>query len=104
MLRSARQLGLGKLADNAKSAAMTLRKSGLSLKRARDRSAISTLLRPFEQHYYDQLRQDAYKCLYDFFSSSEAFVPYVLNCQRMDRDGGNPFDPKEWRPPKFKGV
>jgi len=104
MFRSLRKLGMAKLVDFTKKAATALRRSGRSLHRKQDRSAISGLLRPFEDIYFKRLRTQAYSRLYRHIISSEAFIPYMLNCERMEKEGGNPFDPKEWTPEKLKDL
>jgi hypothetical protein len=98
------KLGLHKLIDNVKRAAAALKKSGLLLGRETDHAAISHLMRPFEDKYYNKLRENAYARLYRFIGSSRMFLPYALNCARMEKEGGNPFDPKEWTPEKLANL
>jgi len=81
-----------------------LRRAHLSLKRKADHQAIDEILKPFERTYFDRLRRGAYARMYQFIMASDAFIPYALNCQRMQKKGGNPFDPKEWTPEKMKGF
>jgi hypothetical protein len=104
LYRSARILGLTKLVENAQAAATALRQSGLSLKREGDREAITEVLKPFEKRYYDQLRDTAFARMHRLLISCDVFIPYGLNCQRMEEDGGNPFDPKEWTPEKIRSL
>src|SRR5262245_49868384 len=66
MERSLQQLGLVKLTTLAAQAADALRQSGLTLGRQSDHSRISALMRPFEDKYYDELRDRAYARLYRF--------------------------------------
>jgi hypothetical protein len=104
MERSMGKLGLHKLVENVKRAAAALKKSGLSLGRKANRAALSALMRPFEDKYSNKLRENAYARLYRFIGSSRAFLPYALNCARMEKEGGNPFDPKEWTPEKMANL
>jgi hypothetical protein len=104
LYRSARKLGLTKLVDNAHAATAALRRAGVSLKRKSDQEVIDEILKPFERMYFDRLRHGAYARMYRLISASDAFIPYALNCQRMQKEGGNPFDPKEWTPAKMKGL
>ena len=104
LFRSARKLGLTKLVDHVQTAAIAVRKAGLSIKDKFDQRAIANVLKPFEKRYYDRLRRDAYERMYRLICGSDAFTPYALNCQRMQKDGGNPFDPKEWTPAKMKNL
>ena len=92
------------LRENAKKATAALRKSGLSPGRKKDGQAISALMRPFEDKYHRRLRERAYARLYRFLASHKAFLPYALNCARIEKCGGNPFDPKEWTPEKLKTL
>ena len=104
MERSLQQLGLDKLIALAAQAADALRQSGFTLGRKRDHSRISALMHPFEEKYYDELRDRAYARLYKFLSASQSFLPYALNLARMERDSGNPFDPKEWSAEKMTAL
>jgi hypothetical protein len=104
LYRSARKLKLTKLVENAQAAAAALRRAGLSLKRKTDWQAISEILKPFERKHHKRLRRTAYARMNRLISSSDVFIPYALNCQRMQKDGGNPFNPKEWTPAKMKGL
>ena len=104
MEHSLEQLGLTNLIELAGRASDALSQAGLSLERRRDEPAISTLMEPFEEEYYDKLRDPAYARLHKFMSSSRAFVSYARNCARIDRTGGNPFDPKEWTPEKMAAL
>jgi hypothetical protein len=104
IFRSARKLGQHDLVENAKKAAAALRHSGLVRGRRRDHSAVSDLMRPFEDRYFGQLRGRAYARLYRFIASRKAFLPYALNCARMGKEGGNPFDPREWTAEKLRAL
>jgi len=104
MERSLQQLGLDKLIALAAQAADALRQSGLTLGRKSNHSRISALMRPFAEKYYDELRDRAYARLYKFLSACQSFLPYALNLARMERDSGNPFDPKEWSAEKMAAL
>jgi len=104
MYRSARKLGLTKLVKNAQDAQVALRQASLSLTRKADEEGISKILRRFERRYFDQLRRPAYARMCRLIGGSDAFIPYALNCQRMEREGGNPFNPREWAPDKMSSL
>ena len=103
IFRTLRKLGLSKLVENTKEAAAAFRKSGLRLGVGPDWQAVSALMRPFEKVYYRQLRLPAYARMHRLLSS-KAFLPYALNCHRLDKEGGNPLDPKEWTAKKLKSL
>ena len=104
MYRSARKVGVTGLVEMAKGAAAAVKKAGLSPKQREHRESVNALLRPFEKRYYYEIRDRAYARLYRFICSSEAFIPYALNCARIEREGGNPFNPKEWTDAKMKAA
>ena len=104
LYRSARKLGLTNLVENARKAAVALHRAGLSLGRKRDRQRVAEILKPFHRLYYDRFRRRAYARMHRLILASQAFIPYALNCRRMETDGGNPFDPKEWTPAKLKSL
>jgi hypothetical protein len=96
LFESLSKLGLTALIKNVKEAADAVKKSGLSLEEKGDRSAVSQLLRPFQDEYYGRLRKRAYSRLRKFIHSSRVFNRYAANVLRCEQEGLNCYDPKVW--------
>ena len=97
MFRSLKRLELVALLENSERAAATFKESGLRPSNLTDRSAISQLLRPFEEIYFNRLRKKTYARLRRFIHSSSAFASYAANVRRCEKEGMDCYDPRSWR-------
>jgi hypothetical protein len=93
---------LDELVNNVEKAENALTKAGLSLRRKSDWEEIKKVLRPYEKKYFAMQMVKAYRRLNDYLGEHMEFLPYAQNLARMEKRGGNPFNPREWTEGKLE--